>query len=75
MSIHYWHQLIQTPESTNLRFMPFMKNLSPFARCYPYSLSTLSNPITEYTRALATLPADHSHTDTFVFQVGIPCIH
>lgn len=27
-----------------------MKNLSPFARCFPYSLSTLSNPITEYTQ-------------------------
>ncbi|KFY76290.1 hypothetical protein V499_04016 [Pseudogymnoascus sp. VKM F-103] len=35
---------IVIPQSTNLFFI---KSFSPFTRCYPPSLSTLSNPITE----------------------------
>ncbi|KAL5331379.1 hypothetical protein ACEPPN_000909 [Leptodophora sp. 'Broadleaf-Isolate-01'] len=38
---------IVIPQSSNLRIMKFMKNLFPFARCYPHYLSTLSNPITD----------------------------
>ncbi|KAH6956156.1 hypothetical protein DER45DRAFT_614127 [Fusarium avenaceum] len=61
---------IVIPQSTNLRFMPFMKNLSPFARCFPYSLSTLSNPITESEFLAFIDRLNHVFVSLPIFQVA-----
>ncbi|KAH7236589.1 hypothetical protein BKA59DRAFT_460119 [Fusarium tricinctum] len=61
---------IVIPQSTNLRFMAFMKNLSPFARCYPYSLSTLSNPITESEFLAFIDRLNHVFVSLPIFQVA-----
>ncbi|RKK08827.1 hypothetical protein BFJ66_g13201 [Fusarium oxysporum f. sp. cepae] len=61
---------IVIPQSTNLRFMAFMKNLSPFARCYPHSLSTLSNPITDSEFLAFIDRLNHVFVSLPIFQVA-----
>ncbi|KAH6953917.1 hypothetical protein BKA56DRAFT_681693 [Ilyonectria sp. MPI-CAGE-AT-0026] len=61
---------IVIPQSTNLRFMKFMKNLSPFARCYPYSLSTLSSPITDSEFLAFIDRLNHVFVSLPIFQVA-----
>ncbi|KAH7120424.1 hypothetical protein B0J13DRAFT_532305 [Dactylonectria estremocensis] len=61
---------IVIPQLTNLRFIKFMKNLSPFARCYPHSLSTLSNPITDSEFLAFIDRLNHVFVSLPIFQVA-----
>ncbi|PVH74222.1 hypothetical protein DL98DRAFT_658957 [Cadophora sp. DSE1049] len=61
---------IVIPQSTNFRFMKFMKNLSPFARCYPHYLSTLSNPIADSEFLAFIDRLNHVFVSLPIFQVA-----